>query len=71
MVVTGEQSDQRELNSRDDGDPALTIESQNHRSHCNRTFSLMAAGVFRHPCKPTTFGTSEVEPLIRPAASRD
>ena len=70
MVVTGEQSDQGEQNSRDDGDPALPIESQKHRSHCNRTFSLMAAGVLRHPCKPPTFGTSEAEPLIRPAASR-
>ena len=52
MVVTGEQSDQCEQNSRDNGDPALSIEPRKHRSHCKQTFNLMAAGVLRHPCKP-------------------
>jgi hypothetical protein len=63
MVVTGEQSDQCKQNSCDDGNPALSIESRKHRSHCKRTFSLMAARVFRNPCNPPTFGTSEAESL--------
>ena len=70
MVVTGEQGDQGEQNSRDDGEPALPIESRNHRSQRKRTFSLSGVVVLRHPCKPRTWGVWEAAPLIRPAASR-